>query len=78
MFKNILQMSFVKIIIRLVYLKFLLFCFKTTRYMENTQNQGRIPNMMCFPDQSFYDAEQWFLVNTTTTKSYLTMIQISI
>jgi len=25
--------------------------------MENTQNQGRIPNMMCFPDRSSYDAE---------------------
>jgi len=44
--------------------------------MENTQNQGRIPNMMCFPDQPFYDAEQWFLVNMSTSKSYLTMIQI--
>jgi len=46
--------------------------------MENTQNQGRIPNMMCFPDLLFYDAEQRFLVSTTTSKSYLTMIQISI
>ena len=46
--------------------------------MENTQNQGRIPNMMCFPDRPFYDAEQRFLVNITTSKSYLTMIQISI
>jgi len=46
--------------------------------MENTQNQGRIPNMMCFPDRSFYDAEQRLLVNTTTSKSYLTMIQIFI
>jgi len=46
--------------------------------MENTQNQGRIPNMMCFPDRSFYDAEQWFLVNLDTSKSYLTMIPIFI
>jgi len=45
--------------------------------MENTLNQGRIPNMMCFPDQSFYDAEQRFLVISNKTKSYLTMTQIS-
>jgi hypothetical protein len=42
--------------------------FITTRYMENTQKQGRIPNMMCFPDQSFYDAEQRLLVNYVTSK----------
>ena len=52
--------------------------FKTTRYKENTLNQGRIPNMMCFPDRPFYDAEQWFLVISITSKSYLTMIQITI
>jgi len=46
--------------------------------MENTLNQGRIPNMMCFPDLLFYYAEQWFLVITITSKSYLTMIQILI
>ena len=46
--------------------------------MENTKNTGRIPNMMCFPDRSFYDAEQWLLVSITTSKSYLTMILISI
>ncbi len=43
---------------------------------ENTLKQGRIPNMMCFPDLSFYDAEQWFLVISNTTKSYLKLIQI--
>ena len=36
--------------------------------MENTLNQGRIPNMMCFPDQSFYDAEQQLLVIIDTSK----------
>ncbi len=51
--------------------------FETTRCKENTLNQGRIPNMMCFPDLSFYDAEQRFLVISNTTKSYLTMIQIA-
>ena len=61
-------MSLSKNIIGLACPKFLLFCFKITRYMENTQNQGRIPNMMCFPDKSFYDAEQRFLVNTATSK----------
>ena len=42
--------------------------FKTTRYMENTQNKGRIPNMMCFPNLSFYDAEQRHLADSTTFK----------
>jgi len=39
--------------------------------------QGRTHNMMCFPNLSFYDAEQWLLVNSVTLESYLTMIQIS-
>jgi len=52
------------------------FTLKQRDTRKTRLNQGRIPNMMCFPNLSFYDAEQWLPVNSVTLKSYLTMIQI--